>query len=210
VSQHKDDKLRRNEPIGEQDQAFGVRDRIHNQWEVLDFERRFAEGLEQSVRYALIVFGVTNTAAVLVLARSEIFHETSAPAAWSVRVVTALYTMLAVKILGDALRALRPQHSSSEIAAIVTRVRQHDGFQARASVGVLPVGMNPPTEEEYHAGWQVLTPEELSWQLSVALLALGALTQKKHTALRRLYAGLTLSVLVTALLVATLLVVSAL
>jgi hypothetical protein len=210
MTPHKDDKLHHGEFVDAHEEPFGVRDRIHHQWEVLDVERRFAEGLEQSVRYALIVFGVTNTAAVLVLARSDILRDGSGSAAWSVRVVAALYTMLAVKVLGDALRALRPQHSSSEIAELVTHVRQSNGFQARAVIGVLPIGMSRPSEEEYHAGWQTLTPEELSWQLSVALLALGALTQKKHAALRTLYAGLTLSVVVTALLVATLLVVSAL
>jgi hypothetical protein len=210
VTPHKDDKLHHGDLVGAHDAPFGVRDRIHHQWEVLDVERRFAEGLEQSVRYALIVFGVTNTSAVLVLTRSDILRDGSVPAVWSVRVLAALYTTLAVAILGHALRALRPQHSSSEIAALVSRVRQRNASQAHLAVGVLPIGENRPSEEDYHAGWQTLTPEELSWQLSVALLALGGLTQKKHTALRRLYAGLTLSVLVTALLVATLLVVSAL
>src|SRR5260370_37393729 len=40
-----------------------IRERIRNQWEVPELERRFLEDLDQSVRYVLIVFGVINTAA---------------------------------------------------------------------------------------------------------------------------------------------------
>ena len=94
MTQHKVDKDRQRELIDAQNEPLSIRDRIHNQWEVLDLERRFAEGLEQSVRYALIVFGVTNTAAVLVLARTDILRAGSSPAAWSVRMVAALYTLL--------------------------------------------------------------------------------------------------------------------
>ena len=210
MTHHKVDKARRGERSDTESEPFGVRDRIHNQWEVVDLARRFAEGLEQSVRYALIVFGVTNTAAVLVLARSDILRGASGPVAWSGRLVAALYTLLAVKILGDALRALRPQLSSSELGEIVTRLRPRDSAMTRAFIAILPMGANRPTEEQYHAAWQLLTPEELSWQLSVVLLAMGSMAGTKHTALRRLYAGLALSVLVTALLVAALLVASAL
>src|SRR5438876_5667087 len=40
-----------------------IRERIRNQWEILNLERRFAEDLDRSVRYALIVFGIVNTGA---------------------------------------------------------------------------------------------------------------------------------------------------
>ena len=55
-----------------------------------------------------------------------------------------------------------------------------------------------------------ITGEELSRQLSVASLALGGLGETKLAALRRLYAGVALSLIVTAVLIAAVLLTSAL
>src|SRR5881396_3582241 len=63
---------RRDRRLGEALEPLSIRERIRNQWEILGLERRFAEDVDRSVRYALIVFGVTNTAAVLVLARANV------------------------------------------------------------------------------------------------------------------------------------------
>src|SRR6187549_925202 len=64
-------------------QELSIGERIDNQWEVLDLERRLSEGLDKRVRYALIVFGVTNAAAVLVLARFDTFTQDSGLATWA-------------------------------------------------------------------------------------------------------------------------------
>src|SRR5881398_1104553 len=57
---------RRDRRLGEALEPLSIRERIRNQWEILGLERRFAEDVDRSVRYALIVFGVTSTATVLV------------------------------------------------------------------------------------------------------------------------------------------------
>src|SRR2546430_10409665 len=59
---------RRDRRLGEALEPLSIRERIRNQWEILGLERRFAEDVDRSVRYAPIVFGVTHTAAVLGLA----------------------------------------------------------------------------------------------------------------------------------------------
>jgi len=46
---------RRRRRLAETTEPLSIRERIRNQWEVLDLERRFLEDLDQSVRYALIV-----------------------------------------------------------------------------------------------------------------------------------------------------------
>jgi hypothetical protein len=87
-----------------------IRERIRNQWEVLDLERRFLEDLDQSVRYALIVFGVINTAAVLVLARGNALPGGSGPTEWGVRLFVTLYALLRSTLC--ATRCSRCAHRS--------------------------------------------------------------------------------------------------
>ncbi len=188
-----------------------IRERIRNQWEVLELERRFLEDLDQSVRYVLIVFGVINTAAVLVLARGNLLSGGSGPTEWGVRLFVALYALLAVITLRDALRSLRPPL----VAAALTRIgappaRPQDGSEKPVAVAVLPMGATRPSEEDYHGAWQRISGEELSREVSMSLLALSGLGTSKLAALHKLYADVTLSLVLTAVLIAAALVASAL
>ena len=199
-------KLRRR--LVEASEELSVGERIRNQWEVIDLERHLSEGLDKRVRYALIVFGVTNAAAVLVLARFDTFTHDSGLATWTVRVLGLAYVILAVTILRDALRSLRPRITTAEFEHVARHPILDDPAQTLVSRGILPLGSSRPSSEEYHARWQRISGEELSRQLSVMSLTLSGLAENKLAALRDLYGALTLSVVLTACLMIALLLVS--
>src|SRR6266705_4053388 len=201
---------RRDRRLADALEPLSIRERIRNQWEILDLERRFAEDLDRSVRYALIVFGVTNTAAVLVLARANVLGAGSGLAMWGVRLLLALYALLVLNTLRDALLSLHPPLSAMPFAGIGRPALSHDDSESPLSLSILPIGASRPSEEDYHRGWQQISGEELSRQLSVASLFLGGLGESKNAALRKLYAGVTLSLLVTAVLIVAVLVASGL
>jgi hypothetical protein len=186
-------------------EALSIRERIRNQWEVIELERRLSEGVDRRVRYALLVFGVTNAAAVLALARFDTFGQESGPAAWTGRVFAVTYVILAVMILRDALRALRPRFSAAEFERVVRQPVLGDPSETLVSRGILPVGSRRPSPSEYHTRWQRITGEELSRQLSEISLGLSGLADNKLAALRRLYTALALSVVLTACLMVALL-----
>jgi len=202
---------RRRRRLAETTEPLSIRERIRNQWEVLDLERRFLEALDQSVRYALIIFGVINTAAVLVLARGNVLSGGSGPTEWRVRLFVALYALLAFNTLRDALRSLRPPLSATALTGIrAPRALPQDGSETPVAVRVLPTGASRPSEEDYHGAWQRISGEELSRELSLASLALSGLGTSKLSVLHKLYSGVTLSLLLTAVLIAAALVASAL
>jgi len=198
-------KLRRR--LVEASEELSIRERIRNQWEVIELERRMSEGVDRRVRYALLVFGVTNAAAVLALTRFDTFGQDSGPAAWAGRVFAVVYVILAVMILRDALRAMRPRLSAAEFEHVARQPILDDPAETLVSRGILPVGSSRPSPGEYHARWQRITGEELSRQLSSISLAFSGLAETKLAALRQLYTALALSVALTACLVVALLLV---
>ena len=188
-------------------EELSIGERIRNQWELIDLDHRLFDGIDRRVRYALVVFGVTNAAAALVLARFDSFNQNSSPAAWAVRIFGVAYVLLAVMILRNTLRALRPRLSAPEFEHMARQPLLDDPAETLVSRGILPVGSSRPSPQEYHARWQRMTGEELSRQLSVMSLAFSELADSKLAALRQLYSALSLSVVLTmCLLVARLLV----
>lgn len=193
--------------LAEAAEVMRVDERIRNQWEIVDLEHRLSEALDKRVRYALVVFGMTNAAAVLVLTRFDHGRTSVAPASWAIRSLGLAYALLAVKILRDALRALRPRLSIKELDQVIRQRVLDDPSDTLVSRGVLPVESSRPSHVEYHARWQRITGEELSRQLSVVSLSFSTLADDKLVALRHLYKGLSVSVLLTACLVIILLLV---
>jgi len=192
---------RRARRLAEALEPLSIRERIRNQWEILDLERRFAEDLDRSVRYALIVFGIVNTGAVLVLTRANVLGGGSGPTVWGVRLFVGLYALLVLNTLRDALQSLRPRLSATPIPSIGMRlVFPHDTPETLLSLSLLPMGANRPSEEDYHRAWQGITGEELSRPLSVASLAPSGPRGPTPVPLRRLSAGAALSLVLTAAL----------
>src|SRR5205823_2288203 len=89
--------------------------------------------------------------------------------------------------LGEAL----PPLSTMPFASLGRAARPPDDSEPPLSLSILPIGASRPSEEDYHRGWQEISGEELSRQLSAASLFFGGLGESKNAALRKLYAGVT-------------------
>lgn len=163
---------------------------------MLSLERRLVEDLDRSVRYALIVYGVANTAAVLVLTRSSLFVTLSPPAVTLLKVVGAAYFIVALVTLAYAIRSFRPKLTLTKLP--------DPGFlvpgTARPLLVVFPSPLPVPTPEELDRALQQASGEDLSRELTVATLTSKAASDLKYAALERLYTGLSLMLLVGALL----------
>jgi len=147
---------------------------------------------------------------VLVLARANVLGAGPGLAIWGVRLLVALYALLVLNTLREALQALHPPLSAMPFAGIGRAARLLDDSEPPLSLSILPIGASRPSEEDYHRGWQEISGEELSRQLSAASLFFGGLGESKNAALRKLYAGVTLSLLVTAVVIIAVLVTSGL
>ena len=151
-------------------------------------------------RYALIVYGVANTAAVLIATRSSLFVTTT-PAAIVIRkILSAVYAVVAFATL--AMRSAPSAPSSPS--------RRWPVFAPSPAVPV-----SDPSWSSYHPlrrapcrrSWTrrgSMAAEDLSRELTIATLASKAASDRKHAALKRLYTGLSLMLLLGAMMIAAL------
>ena len=182
-------------------QPLSAQERLRHQWDVLDLERRLMEDLDRSVRYALIVHGVTNTAAVLIATRSSLFV-TMAPAALVIlKILSAAYAVVAFATLAYAIRSFRPKLTLETMAGMRALA---GGAAVRPLLVILPSAAPIPMPAELDAAWERTSREELSRELTIATLASKAASDRKHATLKRLYTGLWLMLLLGALMIATL------
>jgi len=178
-----------------------LQERLHHQWNVLDLERRLVEDLDRSVRYALIVYGVTNTAAVLIATRSSVFVSMAPEATAILKVIAAVYAVLAFVTLAYAIRSFRPKLTLETMAGVRALA---DGAGVRPLLTILPSAAPSPSPAELDTAWERISREELSRELSIATLASKAASDLKHAALKRLYTGLTLMLILGAMMLVTL------
>jgi len=182
-------------------ELLGVQERVRHQWDVLDLERRLVEDLDRSVRYALIVYGVTNTAAVLIATRSDLFVTMTPAAIGILRVLSAVYAVVAFATLAYAIRSFHPKLTLETMAGVRALA---SGAGVRPFLVILPSPAPIPMPAELDAAWERTSREELSRELTIATLASKAASDRKHATLKRLYTGLWLMLLLGAMMIATL------
>lgn len=194
-----EEKLRKRERkrLKEARELLPIQERLRYQWDVLDLERRLVEDLDRSVRYALIVYGVTNTAAVLIITRSSVFV-TVAPVTLAIlKILAAVYTVVASVTLAYAIRSFRPKLTLATMAGL--RALGGD-LGARPLLVIFPSAAPSPTPAELDTAWERTSREDLSRELTIATLASKAASDRKHAALKRLYIGLSLMLLLGAMM----------
>lgn len=175
-----------------------VRDRVRNQWDVFDLQRRMLDSVEHSVRYALIIFGAVNTGVVILMTRESLLTGLSPSMESILRLVAALYGLAAFVALTDAVRSLRPRLLPRDI-----RRMGFDPITFRAGDGVIlpviPTGGAATRLSALHQNWQTVSAEALSEELSTASRACAALVEVKAHALWRLYRTLAVMLVLVAL-----------
>jgi hypothetical protein len=166
--------------------------------------------MDQNVRYAMVVFGVANTGAVLIITRTELFARLSGAGLLVTRVVAVLYMLAAFMIMMDAIRSLRPRLSPEDLARLGMSLPTFGpGSTVRALLAMLPTGVEHPSLPDLHRAWQRMSGEELSQELSMVFLVSKGQTDVKYSTLRRLYTSVAMMLVLVGLLVSALGVASA-
>lgn len=175
-----------------------ARERVRNQWDVFDLQRRMLDSVEHSVRYAMVIFGAVNTGVVILMTRESLLTGLSPSMETLLRVVTTLYGLAAFITLTDAVRSLRPRLLPRDI-----RRMGFDPTTFRAGNGVIlpviPTGDAATRLTTLHQNWQNVSAEALSEELSTASRACAALVEVKAHALWRLYRTLAFMLVLVAL-----------
>lgn len=196
-SAEKAEKRRRKQGDAEH-KPLKMRERVRNQWDVFDLQRRMLDTVEHSVRYALVIFGAVNTGVVILMTRESLLAGLSPSMASVLRVVSTLYGLAAFVALTDAVRSLRPRLLPRDI-----RRMGFDPITFRPGDGVIlpviPTGGAATRLSALHQNWQKVSAEALSEELSTASRACAALVEVKAHALWRLYRMLAVMLVLVAL-----------
>ena len=177
-----------------------VRERLRHQWDALDLQRRILEDMNQSVRYALIIFGTVNTAVVFVMLRVP--YLTSLPGSQlAIRVTVASYALFAFAVLIDAVRLLRWRVSGAEFAAWRRELAER-GYDDQVLLSLFPFGNGQASLDARVRAWQNASGEQLSVELTQLCGFLSTLFDTKAASLRRLYTALSVMLPLAAVVVA--------
>ena len=185
---------------------LGIRDRLRNQWEAIGVARHVLDGLDHSVRYGLLIFSAVNTGAVILIVRKDMFSALSPLTLLLLKALGALYVGVALWILFYAIRSLSPKLPAKELARLIAWT---DAHRVADREHILLMTVRPLAEEStrlgiFHEGWQTVTGEELSRELSEAILIAKNQAERKYALLDRLYPALAVMLLLAALLIVVL------
>jgi hypothetical protein len=182
---------------------LSLRQRIRNQWEALDVARRVIDSLDHSVRYGLIIFSAVNTGAVILLVRPHLFPNMTATTLLVLKAIGAFYIGVALWILFYAIRSLSPRLVPRELARLTAETGEHLGA---SEDHVMLMSLRPGIRQhgtlaEFHESWRSLNGEQLSRELSEAILVARHMMERKYAVLNRLYPALGVMLLLAALLI---------
>lgn len=185
---------------------LALRERIRNQWEALGIARHVLDGLDHSVRYGLIIFSAVNTGAVILIVRPTLFENLNPGSLLVLKGLGALYVGVALWILFYAVRSLSPRLPPRELARLIAQTGSHRVVSKEhiLLMTLRPVAPEDRTLDAFHEGWQTVTGEELSRELSEAILISKNMMERKYAVLNRLYPALAVMLLLAALLIVTL------
>lgn len=173
------------QPLGAWQLYRALNDAMDEAYELFDLSNR-------EVRFALILMGGLNAGLVLAAARTD-FGERLSPLERGIEgAVIAVYALLALVFLLQAISALKPGHF---------RPRLNDWPPASAD---LPIGVRyyedvvERNTQEHWAAWQRVTLDQLNAELAVQCHSLCLKNQARKEALRNLYNSLRVLTLVFA------------
>ena len=185
---------REREALTEADMPLPIRERLRNQWEVLDFERRTLESMDKSVRYGLLIFAMANALAAVILSRAGVMLTLTPKALLATHILAAIYAIVAIAILLNAGQSLRPGYTPKDLANAAAPSGQQ-ARRLRVLQTLMPTSVDRASLTSLHDSWRSVTGEELSWELTQACLFLRSLVEIKYHALRRLFTNLGLMLL---------------
>mgnify|MGYP003334038075 CR=1 FL=1 len=155
---------------------------------------------DKKARFALVIMSVLNAVAVLLVVRGgDVVFPHGSAIANIVRAEFALYVVVTVYYVWQAISALRPRGvripAASELPAEVT-----PGASMRVLFYADAVGRD---RAAYRAVWDSLRMDNLTTEMTDQLYTLSQINRQKYAALDRLYAGLMIMALLLGALIGT-------
>ena len=177
-------------PLDAWERNRALNDAIDEAYDLIDVSNREA-------RFAMILMGGLNAFLVFAATRSDLLAALDAQQRWLVGVLAAVYAIVAVKFVLDAIEALRPGRFRPNLAG--WSPASHDYPQG---VRYYEDVVQRDVQSHWRA-WREVRVDQLNAELAVQLHSLCVKNQAMRGSLRRLYSGLRVMTLLIAALVAT-------
>jgi uncharacterized protein YjiK len=151
---------------------------------------------DHKARFALIIMGALNALLFIMASQTDVFD--AVPAGWRplMGVVIALYALIAVYFVIQAIESLRPRKAQPQVR-----------YASETGLEDFPVGLRFYEDilsrdlEAYRRSWRELRIGQLNAELAVQAHALAQINKAKYSALRRLYFGLQLMTVMAVVLI---------
>lgn len=150
---------------------------------------------DHKARFALIIMGALNALLFIMASVTDVFD--AVPAGWRplMGAVIAIYALIAVYFVIQAIESLRPRKAQPQVR-----------YASETGLEDFPVGLRFYGDilsrdlEAYRRSWRELRIGQLNAELAVQAHALAGINKAKYGALRRLYFGLQLMTVLAVLL----------
>lgn len=154
--------------------------------DAFDFAQDLVDLGDHKARFALVIMGGLNAVAFLLLLRGDFLSELPSLLRPLVGVYFAIYGCAAIYFFFQAIEALRPRIVLSSSDKGLPQLRFFEGILRR-------------TPTEYNRSWGEVRQEQLCDEIAEQVHALSLINRHKYAALRRLYVGLQVMTVMTAL-----------
>jgi hypothetical protein len=154
--------------------------------DAFDFQQDLVDLGDHKARFALVIMFGLNAVAFLLLVRGDLISGLPALGRTLLAVYFALYGAVAVYFFFQAIEALRPRMIGATQDRSLPALRFFDGILGRAP-------------REYARAWAELRQEQLCDEMAEQIHALSRVNRQKYLALQRLYFGLQVMTVMTAL-----------
>ena len=169
-------------PLDAWERNRALNDAIDEAYDLIDISNREA-------RFALILMGGLNAFLVLVATRNDLLETLNPRQRWWSGVLAAVYAVVAVFFVLEAIQALRPGRFRPDLGLWSP---QSDDYPQ--GVRYFEDVIERDVEAHWRA-WRDVRVDQLNAELAVQLHSLCTKNQAKRTSLRRLYGGLQLMTL---------------
>jgi len=154
--------------------------------DAFDFQQDLVDLGDHKARFALVIMFGLNAVAFLLLVRGDLLSELPKAARPLLATYFGLYGAAAVYFFFQAIEALRPRIVRGSQDKSLPALRFFEGILSR-----------PP--REYARAWSEVRQEQLCDEVAEQVHALSRINRQKYKALQRLYLGLQIMTVMTAL-----------
>ena len=163
--------------------------------DLLDTYVDMMEIADRKTRFSLIILGALNALNLVVAARPTLFVTSTSEMTRGGGVYAAVYITVSLYLLVQAIDALRPRAS-----AFLGRI-EHAAPGADRLPGLRFIGdVLGRSSERYYEAWLQTEIGQLNQELALHVRGIAAINKDKYRALNRLYIGLVVLAVLTALL----------